>query len=208
MKSILFLLSLITLGAASAAADDAKPADDAKAPEGAFVDKLTREGNVAINTPGNVSLTFAPEGMTLTVTMGAGTEWYWSNGGNVSYNNNNNQAFPLDPAGKQSKLVIKVASITPGATLKVGAFYFAGGVLIDGKNQLLGEDTGGMNITAPGTYEFDVNAAAKTANITGATNWKADFWFTPDGVPGQAITISSMAASTGTSTPSTTSSSP
>jgi len=201
MKSILLLVFLITLSAANSVADDAKPTDG-------FVDKLTSGTNVTINTPENLSASFASGGMTLTVNNVPGSEWYWSNGGGSSYDNPNNLAFPLSPESKQNKLIIVVTSIAPGATLKVGAFLFTGTALVSGKNQLLGAENGGMNITEAGTYEFDVSEAAKRAGVTTADGWKADFWFTPEAAIGQAITFSSIAASTSTATPSSSSSSP
>ncbi len=195
MKSTLLLFSLITLGTLSLSADDSKPADG-------FVDKLTKDTNITIHDPTNLSAGFTSDGMTISIISAAGGEWYWSNGAGYSYENNNNLAFPLSPDSKQNKLIITVTSITAGSTLKVGAFFFNGQALMSGKNQVLGADKGGINITVPGTYEFDVNAAAKTEGVTGATGWKADFWYSPEGSTGQAVTLSSLSASTSTSTPS------
>jgi hypothetical protein len=83
-------------------------------------------------------------------------------------------------------------AIDPGATLLVGAFLFDASGLKDGKNQIMGAESGGLNIIAPGTYTLDVEAAAATAGINGATAWKPHFWFSEHGAIGQTVTISSI----------------
>ena len=162
---------------------------------GPFGDYLANGSNVHINQASAVSTSFGSSGATLTVTTSPGSEWYWCNGG-YSWENTDNKAFSLNPANNQSVLSITVSSISPGASMAIGAFFFNGTSNVNtgplGTGQVLGAGLGGITITQPGTYIIDLPSAAAAAGITNVTNWKADFWFS--GAVGQSITISSIIA--------------
>ena len=165
-----------------------------------FTDNLASGTNITINTPANLTASYGTAGMSLYNVASVGSEWYWSQGGGASWNNSNNTAFPLAPASGENKLLITIQSMTLGSTLEVGGFYFNGTSLVSGTNQILGE-TNGLTITStstttfPQTYELDMNAAATAAGISGATGWKADFWYSDGGTVGQTAVISQLSTS-------------
>jgi len=165
----------------------------AQAPSGAYIDPLSTGTNVKINTSANLSSSFGTSGMTLTVTSNPGSEWYWSDGGNVSYSDSNNLAFSLNPTADQDILTIDVTSLTlASGSLQVGAFFFDGTTLLTNE---LGKSNGGLNITTPGVYTLNMDTLADSnPALSTATAWKADFFFS--GSASGSATISELEAGT------------
>jgi len=161
----------------------------AQPPSGPYTDNLLTGGNIKINSPANVSTSFGAGGMTLTLTSGAGSEWYWSDGGGVAYSNTNNLAFSLNPSAGQDLLTIDVTSIS-GGTLQLGAFFFNSSNTNLGNE--LGASKGGVNITTPGVYTLNMNTLATNNALTTAVAWKGDFYY--NGPTGTAATISELEA--------------
>ncbi|HEX4141133.1 MAG TPA: polysaccharide lyase family protein, partial [Candidatus Methylacidiphilales bacterium] len=164
-------------------------------------DYLANGNNVHINQAGALTTSFGSEGATLAVAIAPGSEWYWCNGAD-SWENTDNKAFSLNPANGQSVLCLNVSSISSGASMAIGAFFFNGTSNVNtgplGTGQVLGEGLGGITISQPGTYYLDMPSAAAAAGITNVTGWKGDFWFS--GSVGQSITMSSVIAQPPSST--------